>query len=101
MKYISILVVLSAGMILCSPAYAGMRCGNDLVNENDSYFTVTNKCGSPCYEEDLAQGDNKTYSGKKVSYYCINGYTYILTFQNSVLQNINSTHDKCTACQKK
>jgi hypothetical protein len=78
-----------------------MRCGNDLVNENDSYFTVISRCGAPCYQEDLAEGNNKTYSGKKVCYYCIDGYTYILSFQNSVLQNINSTHDQCKMCDKR
>jgi len=76
-----------------------MRCGNDLATVGDSYFKVINICGKPCYEEDMAEGDNNKFSGRKTSYYCIDGYTYSLMFYGSNLKQIDSTQDKCQPCK--
>ena len=105
MKYFRLMVlflmILSIHVLAYATDSSNMRCGNDLVSVNDSYFKVINTCDKPCYEENLSESGNNTYSGKKVSYYCIDGYTYVLNFKDSKLKKIDSTNDKCKPCNKK
>ncbi len=44
-------IVITLGILMATTAIAGpdsgMRCGNDIVNINDSAFIVAKKCGEP------------------------------------------------------
>jgi hypothetical protein len=81
-------------LLFAGSSYAGMssiRCGDDLVSIGNTHITVKNTCGKPCLEEKCT----KKKSGCRRMYYCINGYLDILSFEESKLSEIESTHEKC------
>jgi hypothetical protein len=96
--------------LLICPAWSAdeiFRCGNNTVARGDTTVRVLSLCGNPDFKEELGgkeegviqsdQGDTTLYKKemKRVEKWHYNrgvgDYIYALTFENGVLQSVEST----------
>lgn len=92
MKTITVALIL----LMTGPAFAGMRCGNKLIQEGDSKFRVIRLCGEPDMAEEVGCECGGRQYGLKVErlYYRLNRKaTYIITIEGGEIEQIETEID--------
>ncbi len=79
MKLVTIILITS---LMVSKGH-GMRCGNQIVNEEDSEYILQQKCGQP-----NSQGSDIWGDKKKIYYNGNNGEVNTITILNGRISNI-------------
>lgn len=89
-----ITVIILSLLVPLNSAFAGMRCGTNLVSEGDSKLEVLEKCGEPLSKEIVGyikyrrQWYGKTVKLEEWIYDIPGGYYYLLTFEGSRLVKV-------------
>ncbi|RPI58486.1 MAG: DUF2845 domain-containing protein [Planctomycetaceae bacterium] len=97
MRALSIVITVGIAILLAGPASAGdMRCGNDIVNINDSAFIVVQKCGEPISKVHVGYTINEEKKRELVIEELVygpkNDYYYFVTTIGGRVAEIRSEH---------
>ena len=79
MKYTFLIALLLAALVVLFPhASIAMRCGNDLVDVNDTKIEVLKKCGEPALKEEIGEDTSfeNDYLGRRKEKRYVEQWTY-------------------------